>query len=175
MMADSGSLFWIDNTNSHSPTMEFYTIGTTPGYTSDNPNPDMTTKPLTFSGTYTFMIVIVSLVLAILLVWLQRLFFKWRASKWIDDSDIPGSKVTEEVQEGDHEHGGEGGNSTVPIPPYSETDKHFTASAPLMTGETSSVSDLHRADELELVAFSSHPRPNVITIIPDEPTEHTEA
>jgi len=140
----------------------------------------MTSKPLTFSGLYTFAIVIGCLVLAALLVWVQRLLFKWRASKWIDDSDIPGSKVAEEVQDQSQNQSSGGVQSPLGMyvpPSYSETDitrnNSHTSMTPLSA--TGDGSPSLRADELELVTFSSHPRPNVVTTITDGSSEDTHA
>ncbi|GJJ77379.1 hypothetical protein EMPS_09738 [Entomortierella parvispora] len=177
MLADGSNLFWI-TMDGRFPTMNLYTLAPMKRFTSDNQNPDMTSEPLTFSGTDTFGIVVGFLVLAVVMVWVQRLFFKWRASRWVDADDIPGSKVAEDVQDPSLDQGPSDGHPPLSryVPPtYSETDsiRNNSHKSVVPLTEVDSRSPRFGADELELMPFSSHPRPNVVTTITDGSSEDT--
>ncbi|KAG0055331.1 hypothetical protein BGZ83_008971 [Gryganskiella cystojenkinii] len=190
LLSDGVNLFWVDK----DLTFDFYNIDSVASFVADNPNPDMVTSPLTFSGTITFTIVIGFLILAANLVWLQRRFFKWRADKWVDDADIPGSKVAAEAESSNEDHGRFTGHSSQNhaatslsdqtlqdrglsfyVPPSSSTSTSGGEARTTITigeGRSNNASSSGgRSDELELVTFSSHPRPSVVTTITDGSTD----
>lgn len=174
--------------------MNNYTLNNIPLFSSNNPNPDMTSSPITLSGAVSILVSIAALILAGLLMWAQDKVLERRKREWIDDADVPGSKVAEEVDEEafrayqreQHErmqcHIQEQPRyeqqhqqpdnyypyADVTVSPAFETI--FTSRS--ATTSRDALNEMHsgplRADGLEQLAFSSHPRPNVVTTITDD-------
>ncbi|GJJ72875.1 hypothetical protein EMPS_05233 [Entomortierella parvispora] len=169
--------------------MDNYTLGDVQLFSSNNLNPNWWNSPLTLSTASSVMVSISTFLLAVLLIWAQEKYLRRRKRTWVDDADIPGSKVAEEMdeeafrayqreeQERVQRHVenqaslGRSPDRDV-YSPYADV----TVSSQFETSYTPSASTSRDAlreshsDPLGLgpLGFSSHPRPNVVTTIPDE-------
>lgn len=90
LYADGQSLFWTDLSQG---LFQKFTMNVDAAYTSNNMNPDMSTLPMTLSSMDTLIVIMGALVLAVFLIILQRLFFRWQARQWLREMEALGSKV----------------------------------------------------------------------------------
>ena len=173
--------------------MDNYTLGDIPLFSSNNMNPGLTSSPLTLSDVTSVMMSIAALLLALLLIWAQEKILRRQKRTWIDDTDIPGSKVAEEMDEEAFRAYQRDEQERVqrhiqeqislgrqpdqdPFTPYSDLtvspqfETSYTRSA---TTSRDALNEPHSGLlRLEQLGFSSHPRPNVVTTIPDEESNH---
>lgn len=170
--------------------MDNYTLSDIPLFSSNNMNPNWSSSPLTLSNLVSALVTIAALFVALFLFWAQEKFLRQRERTWIDDSDIPGSKVAEEMdeesfrvyqreeQERMQRHVQEQISlgrppEQNPFAPYADItvspqfETSYTGTA--VTTSREALTEAHSEPlRLEGLRFSSHPRPNVVTTIPDD-------
>ncbi|GJJ72874.1 hypothetical protein EMPS_05232 [Entomortierella parvispora] len=173
--------------------MDNYTLGNVQLFSSNNLNPDWWNSPLTLSTASSVMVSILTFLLAVLLIWAYEKLLKRRRSTWIDDADVPGSKVAEEmddeafwayqrdeqvrVRHRDVQKESSSGRSPDqnPLAPHA----NVFVSSPFETSYTTTavassrdfLRERHSGPLREQLGLSNHPRPNVVTTIPDEESD----